>query len=268
MGKPFALAGVRIIDLTWMLASAGAGRFFTALGAEVIKVEHTSRLDGMRMGMGNVPPGGRAERDSATKPIVAPPTTNVNRSGSFMEINAGKRSFSLNLKHPRGKELLVELLKDADMVIEGFSPGTMDRMGLGYERLREINPKIVYVQQSGMGQIGTLWTSAQFWADGPGLFGTKRHVGSSRTLSACRHRLFLSGLVWRLPNGVSDDGGTLSAETNGQRLLDQLFPGRSGALSHGYRHLGAFGKRPSVAPLRQQIALQTRCAAWCLSRPW
>ncbi len=154
-GKPFALSGVRIVDLTWMLASAGAGRFFTALGAEVIKVEHTSRLDGMRMGMGNVPPGGRAERDGATKPIVAPATKNVNRSGSFMEINSGKRSFSLNLKHPRGKALLVDLIKDADMVVEGFSPGTMDRMGLGYERLREMNPKIVYVQQSGMGQIGT-----------------------------------------------------------------------------------------------------------------
>ncbi len=51
--------------------------------------------------------------------------------------------------------MLIELIKDADMVIEGFSPGTMDRMGLGYERLREINPRIVYVQQSGMGQIGT-----------------------------------------------------------------------------------------------------------------
>ncbi len=155
LGKPFALGGIRIIDLTWMLASAGAGRFFTALGAEVVKIEHSSRLDGMRMGKGNPPVGGRAERDAATKPIVVPPTANVDRSGSFMEINAGKRSFSLNLKHPRGKALLVDLLKDADMVIEGFSPGTMDRMGLGYEGLREINPKIVYVQQSGMGQIGT-----------------------------------------------------------------------------------------------------------------
>jgi crotonobetainyl-CoA:carnitine CoA-transferase CaiB-like acyl-CoA transferase len=154
-GKPFALSGVRIVDLTWMLASAGAGRFFTALGAEVIKVEHMSRLDGMRMGMGNVPPGGRAERDSADRPLIVPAAKNVNRSGSFMEINSGKRSFSLNLKHPRGKELLIALIKDADMVIEGFSPGTMERMGLGYERLRDINPKIVYVQQSGMGQIGT-----------------------------------------------------------------------------------------------------------------
>ncbi|MFO1024986.1 MAG: CoA transferase [Acetobacteraceae bacterium] len=154
-GKPFALSGVRIVDLTWMLASAGAGRFFTALGAEVIKVEHLSRLDGMRMGMGNAPLGGRAERDAATGPLVVPATKNVNRSGSFMEINSGKRGMSLNLKHPRAKELLIDLIRDADMIIEGFSPGTMDRMGLGYDKLREINPKIVYVQQSGMGQIGT-----------------------------------------------------------------------------------------------------------------
>ena len=111
-GKPFALSGVRIVDLTWMLASAGAGRFFTALGAEVIKVEHTSRLDRMRMGMGNVPAGGRGERASATRPLVVPTTKNVNRSGSFMEINSGKRSFSLNLKHPRGKALLIALIKE------------------------------------------------------------------------------------------------------------------------------------------------------------
>jgi crotonobetainyl-CoA:carnitine CoA-transferase CaiB-like acyl-CoA transferase len=153
-GKPFALSGVQIIDLSWLLASAGAGRFFTALGAEVIKVEHVSKIDGMRLGMGAVPPGGRKERDSAKAPIVPPSTDSVNRSGSFMEINAGKRSLSLNLKHPKAKAILEGLLRDADMVVEGFSPGTMDRMGFGYDRLRQINPKIIYVQQSGMGQIG------------------------------------------------------------------------------------------------------------------
>jgi crotonobetainyl-CoA:carnitine CoA-transferase CaiB-like acyl-CoA transferase len=137
-GKPFALQGVRIVDLFWLLASAGAGRFFTALGAEVIKVEHISRLDRMRAGPGVPPPGGREERDRATDPLFN--KAELNRSGSFMDINAGKRSFSLNLKHPRGKELLLRLIRDADMVVEGFSPGTMERMGLGYDRLREINP--------------------------------------------------------------------------------------------------------------------------------
>ena len=153
-GKPFALAGVRVIDLSWFLASAGAGRFFSAHGAEVIKVEHRSRLDGMRFGLGPVPDGGRAERDAATGPVTASPTDSVNRSGSFMEINAGKRGISLNLKHPRGIAMLRELIKGADIVVEGFSPGTMDKMGLGYAELRKLNPGVIYIQQSGMGQHG------------------------------------------------------------------------------------------------------------------
>jgi crotonobetainyl-CoA:carnitine CoA-transferase CaiB-like acyl-CoA transferase len=84
-----------------------------------------------------------------------PPDGSLNRSGNFMEINTGKRSLTLNLRSDEGKAILTRLLQDADMVIEGFSPGTMDRMGFGWARLREINPRIVYVQQSGMGQIGS-----------------------------------------------------------------------------------------------------------------
>ncbi|HKP08646.1 MAG TPA: CoA transferase [Microbacterium sp.] len=155
-GKPFALNGVRVIDLSWMLASAGAGRYLAALGADVIKVEHASRLDGMRTGQGLCPPGGRAQRDAATEPLPTPvhDPANPNRSGSFMEINSGKRGLSLNLKSPEGKALLEDLIRDADMVVEGFSPGTMERMGLGYERLKQLNPRIIYVQQSGLGEHG------------------------------------------------------------------------------------------------------------------
>jgi len=71
-----------------------------------------------------------------------------------MEINAGKLGLSLNLKAARGRKLLEELIKDADMIVEGFSPGTMTRLGLGYERLKELNPAIIYVQQSGFGEAG------------------------------------------------------------------------------------------------------------------
>jgi crotonobetainyl-CoA:carnitine CoA-transferase CaiB-like acyl-CoA transferase len=153
-GKPFALSGVRVVDLGWVLASAGAGRFFSALGAEVIKVEHLSKIDMLRFSStGTVGEGGRSERDSADGPIMSAP--GLNRSGQFMDVNAGKRALSLNLKDPEGRRLLELLLQSADVVVEGFSPGTMDRMGLGYERLTELNPRIVYVQQSGLGQIGT-----------------------------------------------------------------------------------------------------------------
>ncbi|MGD9995682.1 MAG: CaiB/BaiF CoA transferase family protein [Ilumatobacteraceae bacterium] len=163
-GKPFPLAGVRVVDLSWMLASAGAGRFLAAMGAEVIKVEHLSRPDRMRFSpLGAVPPGGRTERDAAQAPLVTPDNSaDPNRGGSFMEINAGKLGMSLNLKHPRGRQILEELIRDADMVVEGYSPGTMTRMGLGYDRLRELNPSIIYVQQSGLGELGTYGRARTF----------------------------------------------------------------------------------------------------------
>jgi crotonobetainyl-CoA:carnitine CoA-transferase CaiB-like acyl-CoA transferase len=153
-GTPWALAGVRVIDLGWILASAGGGRFLAALGAEVIKVEHTSKLDMMRLAGSLVPDGLRAERDAATGPCQPTPSDGVNRGGGFMEINTGKRAISLNLKADEGKELLKRLIRDADVLVEGYSPGTMDRMGLSYKVLKEINPALVYVQQSGMGQAG------------------------------------------------------------------------------------------------------------------
>jgi crotonobetainyl-CoA:carnitine CoA-transferase CaiB-like acyl-CoA transferase len=155
LGAPWALHGVRVIDLGWILASAGAGRFLAALGAEVVKVEHRGKIDMMRLGGAMAPDGLRAARDVATAPVSAAPTTSLNRSGSFMENNAGKLAASLNLKSERGRELLKQLVRDADIIVEGYSPGTMDRLGLGYDVLREINPRIIYVQQSGMGQAGT-----------------------------------------------------------------------------------------------------------------
>jgi crotonobetainyl-CoA:carnitine CoA-transferase CaiB-like acyl-CoA transferase len=133
-GKPFALSGVRILDLSWFLASGGAGRFFTAMGAEVIKVEHSSRLDPMR--------------------YAAEGSGDPNMNGTFMDIHAGKRGLSLNLATDGGKEIFAQLVAKSDMLIEGFSPGTLERMGFGYDALKEINPRIIYVQQSAFGQTG------------------------------------------------------------------------------------------------------------------
>lgn len=152
LGTPWALAGVRVLDLGWLLASAGAGRFLTALGAEVIKVEHSSKIDMMRLAGALAPLGLRAERDAATEPIEAIPTESLNRGGAFMENNTGKRAISLNLKSPEGIALLKRLVAVSDVLIEGYSPGTLERMGLGYDVLKEINPRLVYVQQSGMGE--------------------------------------------------------------------------------------------------------------------
>ena len=154
VGKPFALAGVRVLDLGWMLASAGAGRYLAALGADVIKVEHIDRIDGLRYGAGRCPPGGRAEREAAADPMATPPPDNPNRCGAFSEVNSGKRGLSLNLKSARGRQILESLIREVDVIVEGFSPGTMERMGLGYGRLKELNPRIIYAQQSGLGEFG------------------------------------------------------------------------------------------------------------------
>ncbi|MFD7880139.1 CaiB/BaiF CoA transferase family protein [Streptomyces sp. NPDC059766] len=176
-GKPFALSDVRVIDLSWMVASAGAGRFLTALGADVIKVEHSSRPDGMRYGSGTCPRGGRETRAAASEPIPTPVQTSINQGGHFNDLNAGKAGVSLNLKDPRARELLEELLRDADVVVEGFSPGTMERMGLGYDRLREINPGIVYVQQTGLGEYGTYGNAKAFGPSVQGFSGITEMSG-------------------------------------------------------------------------------------------
>lgn len=176
-GKPWALSGVRVIDLGWILASAGGGRFLAALGAEVIKVEHVSKIDMMRHDGAIAPEGLRAERDRATGPLANKPTTKLNRGGNFMEINTGKQAISLNLKSARGKEILRELIRNADVLVEGYSPGTLERMGLGYEVLRELNPRLVYVQQSGMGQHGTYGRMRSFGPTAQAMSGISEMSG-------------------------------------------------------------------------------------------
>jgi crotonobetainyl-CoA:carnitine CoA-transferase CaiB-like acyl-CoA transferase len=152
-GRPFALQNVRILDFSWFLASAGGTRFLAAYGAEVIKVEWSERPD-TRLGC-PAPAGGRAARVAATGPL--PPETgppDADTGGQFNNKNTGKIGISLNVKTPEGRELAQELAKLSDVVAEGFSPGVMDRLGLGYNSLRALKPDIIYAQQSGMGSYG------------------------------------------------------------------------------------------------------------------
>ena len=148
----YPLAGVRILDFTWWLASGGAPRYLSALGAEDIKVEWHENLD-LRMGMAQYGIGGREARASATAPLRQDLST-INLSGQFNDFHAGQRGISLNLRHPEGLALAKRLVEISDIVAEGFSPGVMERWGLGYEVMREIKPDIIYLSQSGMGQVG------------------------------------------------------------------------------------------------------------------
>ena len=130
------LAGLRVLDLTNVLAGPFACHQLAHLGAEVIKVEAVGRGDLAR----NL--GADAELSKQGMGI------------SFLAQNAGKTSLTLNLKAPKGKAVLKRLVASADVLVENFRPGVMDRLGLGYETLRAENPALSYCAISGFGQDG------------------------------------------------------------------------------------------------------------------
>lgn len=133
-----ALSGIRVLDLTNVLAGPFCAYQLALLGAEVIKVE--------------VPESGDLARQ-----LGADPALNKAKMGaSFLAQNGGKKSLTLNLKSEAGKEVLFRLVKSADVLVENFRPGVMDRLGLGYDVLKEVNPKLVYCAISGFGQQGPM----------------------------------------------------------------------------------------------------------------
>lgn len=150
-GRPFPLQKVRILDFSWFLASAGGTRFAAALGVESIKVEWKENPDTRLAAM--APVGGREARKSATAPL--PGVADPDMGGQYNNKNSGKRGISLNIRHPKGLEIARRLVAISDIVAEGFSPGVLDRLGLGYDAQCKIRPDIIYVQQSGMGGYGS-----------------------------------------------------------------------------------------------------------------
>ncbi|MGA9864858.1 MAG: CoA transferase [Acetobacteraceae bacterium] len=149
--KPFPLQGVKILDFAWFLASAGGTRFLAAMGAESYKVEWKDNPDTRLAAM--APVGGRAAREAATGPL--PGVKDPDMGGQFNNKNAGKRGISLNIRHPKGLQIAKDLVRICDVVAEGFSPGVLERLGLGYDVMKRIRPDIIYIQQSGMGTHGT-----------------------------------------------------------------------------------------------------------------
>jgi crotonobetainyl-CoA:carnitine CoA-transferase CaiB-like acyl-CoA transferase len=153
--KPrWALEGVRVVDLTWLLAGPGGTRILASFGAEVIRVEWRDprALDFLRY-TGPFPPR-TGERGNQGLLEGNPASNGVNRSGNFNNINAGKFGITLNLNHPRGREILKRLVGVSHVLCENFSPDQMERWGLGYDTLAAVNPKLIYVQTTGMGKSG------------------------------------------------------------------------------------------------------------------
>lgn len=134
------LAGIKILDLSWILSGPFATMTLCDLGADIVKIER--------------PPFGDLGR--TTRPLID------GESGYFFSVNRGKKSIAIDLKSKRGKELFLELIKDFDVIVENFTPGVMDKMGLSFEKIQSINNKIIYAAISGYGQTGP-------WKDRPAL---------------------------------------------------------------------------------------------------
>ncbi len=133
MTQPLPLSGIRILDLSRLLPGAYASQMLADFGADVIKIEEPGSGDYGRF----MPPHGAG-----------------GMSLYFMAINRNKRSMTLNLKAAEGREIFLRLVREADVVLESFRPGVLERLGLGYEQLKEVNPRLVYCAISGYGQDG------------------------------------------------------------------------------------------------------------------
>jgi len=133
MSQPLPLKGIRVIDYSHFLAGPYVGRCLAALGAEVIKVER--------------PGSGDAGRQHAF-------ILDDQQSGYFLQLNMGKQGVSVNMKDPRGKAFMHKLCDSADVFIENYRPGALDKLGLGYKELSERNPKLVYCSISAYGHTG------------------------------------------------------------------------------------------------------------------
>ena len=173
------LDGVRIVDFSWVMAGPICTKYLAAMGAEVIKIESKARPD-------------LSHRDV-----------------SWEELNPSKRSITLNLKEERARDLVRQLIVQSDVVIENFSTGVMERLGLGYPALKELNPRIIMATASGFGRsgpqrdlvaYGSLLQSFTGWS---ALSAYPGHVPSSSggiwtdPLTACMEAFLLLSALWR-----------------------------------------------------------------------
>ena len=137
--RPGPLDGYRVLDFGWVLAGAVPGMILADMGAEVIKVETRQRMDYMRLG----------------RPIIGD-HPDPEQNPMFHNVNRGKRSITLNTTRPEAVDLARRLASQCDVVIENFSPGVMQRLGLDYETLSRDNPRLVMASITSNGQTGPL----------------------------------------------------------------------------------------------------------------
>ena len=154
---------MRVLELAQIMAGPTCGMMLADMGADVVKVEKL--------------PGGddaRGYREPRVNGVSAP----------FLMMNRNKRGIALNLKHPQGREILLRLVRDADVLTENFRRGTLEKLGLGYDVLARANPGLIYCAVSGYGRDGPLSDEGRLRSDRAGL--RRADVGDRRAGTARR----------------------------------------------------------------------------------
>ncbi|GGK69365.1 CaiB/BaiF CoA transferase family protein [Amphritea balenae] len=149
------LKGLKVLDLSTLLPGPYATMMLADLGAEVLRVESASRPDLVRNMMPQID----------------------GQSAAFSYLNRGKKSLALNLKHPHAGQIIRQLISEYDILVEQFRPGVMARLGLDYESLKEVNPKLIYCSVTGYGQDGPYRDKAGHDLNYLALSGAASHMG-------------------------------------------------------------------------------------------
>ena len=227
------LAGVRVLDLSNVLAGPFCAYQLALLGADVIKVEHPEGGDlARRLG---------ADKGASMR----------NMGASFVAVNAGKQSITLNLKDPRGKAILRELVKTADVLVENFRPGVMTRLGLDFDALREVNPKLVYCAISGFGKDGEFSKRPAYDQIIQGISGVMSVTGDAES-APLRVGYPVSDTVGGLTAAFGICAALVDARASGQRPHARCLDAGIHAVDHGLgrielserrRHARADGQR-------------------------
>jgi benzylsuccinate CoA-transferase BbsF subunit len=163
------LAGLRVLDFAWIGAGALVTKALAELGAEIIRVESRARPDNLR-----------------SSPPFRPGTSGLDASGYFASRNPGKKSVALNMKHPKAREIALELATRCQVFTSNFRTGVLERWGMAYEDIRKVNPSIVFLAMPMQG------------SDGP----HRDYVGFGSTIGALAGLVHTTGLPGRVPVGT------------------------------------------------------------------